>query len=114
MPDVSSLPFRIGFRAPELDHQAILGRQNISDIEGGEFGAAEAAGKAQQQQRAVAAPGQGIRQSLDHAADVGGQQRSFGLLRRSQRAANAFQRFTHRRLLHGGGRRVSGNLHALW
>ena len=108
--DVSSLPFRIRFGTPEFHHQAVLGRENIFDIEGSEFGAAEAAGEAEEQERAVAAAGECIRQSVEHAANVGSQQRSFGVLRGAERPPDPLQRFADRWLLHGSGRGLAGNL----
>ena len=82
-----------------------------STVEGGEFGAAEAAGEAEEQEGAVAAAGECIRQSVEHAANVGGEQAQLWSCCAVPSVRRIpFKRFADGGLLHGSGRGLAGNL----
>ena len=52
--DFASLPFLIGFGAPEREHQAVVGFRHILNIEGSQFRAPETAGETEHEQSPVA------------------------------------------------------------
>ena len=81
-----------------------------SDIERGEFGAAEAAGETDYQQRPVAGALQIRRQRIDHLPDLRGKERLFAGLSGTDRPFDALEDFAHAGMLGGSGRGMPGRL----
>jgi hypothetical protein len=71
--DLSSLPFLVGFAPPDSHHETIGGFRQVLHMQAHEFGAAEGAAEAEQQQGAVALGEQRSRQLREDAFRVGDQ-----------------------------------------
>ncbi len=92
----------IGLRTIEREHQPVGALRHVFDIERAEFGAAQAAGEADEQQGLVAPAGQIVGQLRQHFFEVAREHRFFLCLGNTGGALDAFQRLAHDGLPHAG------------
>ena len=102
--DGSPGAFLVGLRAIECEHQAVGALRHVFDIERAEFGAAQAAGEADEQQGLVAPAGQIVGQLRQHFFEIAREHRFFLRLGDAGGALDAFECFAHNRLPHAGWR----------
>ena len=92
---VDHLAFALGggiaFRAAQAQDSQPLAQRQVGDVEADEFGAAEGAGEAEQQQGAVAPAGGGVGQEGEGAGEVGGEQGAFAEARGAPESREADQ-----------------------
>ena len=92
-PDPAALAVLVGLRPPECHHQAGRREVQILDIEAHQLAAPQGAGEPQQEQGAVAQPGESVGLGRDHCSEVGNDGGRLAILVGAVRALDAGKRF---------------------